>query len=282
MIALDSKQGDRPGCESPECVVVPLPGIGERRRYRGVVQPFAAHSHGHYVIGLVEEGRRSLISNGAAFELAPGDLVVFNPGDVHGCEQSDGGVFAYDSIAVDAELLDGARLEGPKVSDPAAVEVFRDVVRAIEVVAESQAADAVLCLCELLAVEEAAEGDSADVARTMSSTGLHEGAAQRAMAHFCGHLASPSSLRALAAEEGLSTYALIRAYKRRFAITPMRHLASLRVECACRLLREGVEPAAVAAEVGFADQAHLARSFKQRLGTTPGAYQRMTQMRKQD
>lgn len=271
MIVLDSKQGDRPGCESPECVVAPLLGIGERRRYRGVVQPFAAHSHGHYVIGLVEEGRRSLICNGAAFELAPGDLVVFNPGDVHGCEQSGGGVFAYDSIAVGAELLDGVWLEGPKVNDPAAVEVFRDVVRAIEVAAESQAAEAVLCLCELLAVEEAAE-DGADA---LASTTLHEDAAQRAMAHFCGHLAAPSSLSALAAEEGLSTYALIRAYKRRFAITPMRHLASLRVECACRLLREGVEPAAVAAEVGFADQAHLTRAFKQRLGTTPGAYQRM-------
>lgn len=271
MIVLDSKQGDRPGCESPECVVVPLPGIGERRRYRGVVQPFAAHAHGHYVIGLVEEGRRLLVCNEAAFELAPGDLVVFNPGDVHGCEQSDGGVFAYDSIAVAVELLDGVRLEGPKVSDSAAVEAFREVLRAIEEGAETQMAEAVLCLCELLVVEEAAEGGE----DAPLPVGLHEGAAQRAMAHFCGHLASPSSLSTLAAEEGLSTYALIRAYKRRFAITPMRHLASLRVECACRLLREGVEPAAVAAEVGFADQAHLTRVFKQRLGTTPGAYQRM-------
>ncbi|WP_428994011.1 AraC family transcriptional regulator [Adlercreutzia equolifaciens] len=271
MIVLDSKQGDRPGCESPECVVVPLPGIGERRRYCGVVQPFAAHAHGHYVIGLVEEGRRSLVCNEAAFELAPGDLVVFNPGDVHGCEQSDGGVFAYDSIAVAAELLDGARLAGPKASGPAAVEAFREVLRVIEKGTETQIAEAVLCLCEFLVEEEAAE-DGGDAPLP---AGLHEDAAQRAMAHFCGHLASPSSLSALAAEEGLSTYTLIRAYKRRFSITPMRHLASLRVECACRLLREGVEPAAVAAEVGFADQAHLTRAFKQRLGTTPGAYQRM-------
>lgn len=239
-----------------------------------MVQPFAAHSHGHYVIGLVEEGRRLLVCNEAAFELAPGDLVVFNPGDVHGCEQSDGGVFAYDSIAVAVELLDGARLEGPKMSDSAAVEAFREVLRAIEKGAEAQTAEAVLCLCEFLVGEEAAE-DGEDAAGTLPLAGLHEDAAQRAMAHFCGHLASPSSLSVLAAEEGLSTYALIRAYKRRFAITPMRHLVSLRVECACRLLREGVEPAAVAAEVGFADQAHLTRAFKQRLGTTPGAYQRM-------
>lgn len=271
MMMKDSRQDDRARPESPECVVVPLAGIGEWRRYRGVVQPFVTHSHGYYVIGLVEEGQRSLICNGAAFALVPGNLVVFNPGDVHGCEQSDGGVFAYDSIAVDAQLLDGARLKGPKVSNLTAVEVFREVLRAIEEGAETQAVEAVLCLCELLVAEETAEGD----AGALTPTGLHEGAAQRAMAHFCGHLAAPLSLSALAAEEGLSTYALIRAYKRRYAITPMRHLVSLRVECACRLLREGVEPAVVAVEVGFADQAHLTRAFKQRLGTTPGAYQRM-------
>ena len=274
MMVKGLRQDSWPGRETAECVVIPLPGIGERRRYRGVVQPFATHSHGHYVIGLVEEGRRSLICNGSAFGLVPGDLVVFGPGDVHGCEQSDGGVFAYDSIAVDAGLFEGVRLKGPKVSDPAVVEVFREVLRVLEEGAEAEVVEAVLCLCELLAVEEAAGDGSA----ASPSFGLHEEAAQRAMTHFCGHMAAPASLGALAADEGLSPYALLRAYKRRFAITPMRHLASLRVECACRLLREGMEPAAVAAEVGFADQAHLTRAFKQRLGITPGAYQKMVRV----
>ena len=81
---------------------------------------------------------------------------------------------------------------------------------------------------------------------------------------------------ALAAAEGISEYALIRAYRRRFAITPLQHLMSLRVECACELLSEGAAPADVAAEAGFADQAHLTRVFKQRIGTTPAAYRRMT------
>lgn len=50
---------------------------------------------------------------------------------------------------------------------------------------------------------------------------------------------------------------------------------ALRVECACELLAEGAGPADVAAETGFADQAHLTRVFKQRMGTTPAAYGRM-------
>ena len=79
----------------------------------------------------------------------------------------------------------------------------------------------------------------------------------------------------LAAMEGLSEYALIRASRRRFHITPLQHLMSLRVECACGLLREGAPVADIATETGFSDQAHLTRIFKQRIGTTPAAYQAM-------
>lgn len=75
--------------------------------------------------------------------------------------------------------------------------------------------------------------------------------------------------------EGLSAYALIRAYRRRFHITPLQHLLSLRVECACRLLGEGASVADAAAETGFSDQAHLTRVFGQRIGTTPAAYRGM-------
>ena len=46
----------------------------------------------------------------------------------------------------------------------------------------------------------------------------------------------------------------------------MRYLASLRVEAA----RE----ADAAWAAGFSDQAHLTRAFKERLGMTPGFYQR--------
>jgi AraC-like DNA-binding protein len=40
------------------------------------------------------------------------------------------------------------------------------------------------------------------------------------------------------------------------------------------LLKRGTSPADTAASVGFADQAHLTRAFKARLGVSPGAYRR--------
>lgn len=262
---MGAKRDSKKNFYTPYCWVMPLRGIGERRRYRNLAQPFAAHTHDHYVIGLVEEGARTLTCNGRQVDLGPGDLVVFNPGDVHACEQCSGGVFAYDSITVDASLLDGAMLQGPKVTNEEAKEAFRNLISLISAKDEAAVAEGVLRLCELLLADEPEERPSR----------ANNDAAEHVMAHFCGHLSEPDALEALARREGISPYALIRAYRARFSITPMKHLASLRVECACRLLAQGIAPAVVAAEVGFADQPHLTRAFKQRLGTTPAAYQRM-------
>ena len=93
------------------CTITPIPQIGgERRTYRGLAQPFAVHSHRHYVIGRVEGGERDLDLNGSRVRIVPGDLVAFNPGDMHGCCQAGDALFAYDSVTIAAEVLDGARL----------------------------------------------------------------------------------------------------------------------------------------------------------------------------
>lgn len=251
--------------KAPRCDVTPLPGIGERRAYRGIVQPFAAHAHDHYVMGLVREGCRRMRCNGRGFELAPGDVIVFNPDDVHGCEQSDGGVFAYDSIAIEREVLDDVTLAGPRVRDETVARTLEGVLGAIDAEHSERVVEGVRELARLLS------SGNAD----RPSSRANDEAARHAFAHLCGHLAHPLSIEELARREGLSKYALIRAYRRRFSITPLQHLASLRVDCARRLLAGDVDPACVAMETGFCDQAHLTRVFKQRMGVTPGAYRRM-------
>lgn len=253
--------------QAAHCTITPIPQIGgERRTYRGLAQPFAAHSHRHYVIGRVEEGERELDLNGSRVRIAPGDLIAFNPGDMHGCHQADDALFAYDSVTIAAEVLDGARLRFPRRDDGEALRAFDALLRSIEGGGGAEVLEKALFLASCLD----AGGEPSAV------PAAHEASALRAFAHLCGHLAEPHAIAELAAAEGISEYALIRAYRRRFAITPLQHLMSLRVECACGLLSEGAAPADVAAEAGFADQAHLTRVFKQRIGTTPAAYRRMT------
>src|SRR5690606_41927249 len=64
------------------------------------------------------------------------------------------------------------------------------------------------------------------------------------------------------------------ACKTATGLPPHAYLNSVRIRQARRLLRAGVRPAEVAAEVGFTDQAHLSRHFKRVVGVPPAAYQR--------
>lgn len=79
-------------------------------------------------------------------------------------------------------------------------------------------------------------------------------------------------LETLAAEARLSPYQLIRAFRRETDMTPHAYLVDRRVQAARAKLRGTDSLAAVAAQTGFADQAHLSRAFKARIGVPPGAY----------
>ena len=62
------------------CTIKPLPLFkGERRTYRGILQPFADHAHNHYVFGIVREGERELVLNGEFLRIKKDDILVFNP-----------------------------------------------------------------------------------------------------------------------------------------------------------------------------------------------------------
>lgn len=252
------------------CVVAPLRRIeGERRTYEGFLQPFASHSHSHYVIGLVRRGMRTLECNGETHALVPGDVVVFNPGDVHGCVQSGEEAFAYDSFALPARAFGSTKLAGPVLRNRNVRAAFAQFAHAMECAGgRCEAEEALLALRGAFARDEAAE-PRAPVSRR------NREAALRAYAYLRCHMADPVAVGELARREGISQFALTRAYRREFSITPSQHLLSMRVDCARDLLVCGVSPADVAAATGFSDQAHLTRAFKQRIGSTPAAYRAM-------
>ncbi len=70
---------------------------------------------------------------------------------------------------------------------------------------------------------------------------------------------------------------LIRAFRREYGLPPHRYLTGRRVEHARRLLLAGTPPADAATAVGFYDQSHLCRHFKQLVGVSPAYYARLSQ-----
>jgi AraC-like DNA-binding protein len=82
------------------------------------------------------------------------------------------------------------------------------------------------------------------------------------------------SLSAAAADLAVHPAHLIRVFSREYGIAPHQYLTGRRVDLARRMLLAGARPAAVAADTGFYDQAHLTRHFKRMVGVSPARYAR--------
>ena len=101
--------------------------------------------------------------------------------------------------------------------------------------------------------------------------------ARRLQDYVDANLAGTISLEQLARVAGVGLCALNRLLRATWGTTAHRYVVDRRVERARELLGRGDLPIkAVAAATGFADQAHLTRTLRARLGKTPGELRRQT------
>lgn len=74
-------------------------------RFEGIVQPFPNHFHEHYVIGVVEKGKRRLSCKNKIYCIEKGSVPLLNPGDNHACVQSDEGTFDYRGLNISKGVM---------------------------------------------------------------------------------------------------------------------------------------------------------------------------------
>lgn len=85
-------------------------------------------------------------------------------------------------------------------------------------------------------------------------------------------LNSKLDLSTLASSVGLSKYHFVRAFRKEVGIAPIQYHMQLRLIEARRMLRAGVKPIDVMAELGFYDQSHFINTFKKIMAITPELY----------
>jgi transcriptional regulator GlxA family with amidase domain len=103
--------------------------------------------------------------------------------------------------------------------------------------------------------------------------GLPPRALRRVRDYIDVHLAERFSNATLAAIAEVSTSHFVRAFKQSEGLTPHRYVIRRRVEHAKELLASTNLPLAeIAMTVGFADQSHCARCFREHVGVRPRDY----------
>lgn len=91
-------------------------------------------------------------------------------------------------------------------------------------------------------------------------------------AHVEDHLGEDLTVAALADLVGMEPAAFSRAFRQAFGRSPYAYVLDVRVESAARLLATTrLSISEIAGRVGFADQQHLTKAFRRRLGRTPAS-----------
>lgn len=256
-----------------------LPFVEARSIADGRKVHYGKHAHETFSIGIVTSGRCRYLNGRTQQGIGAGAVVLMNPGDTHACNpERDGGPWSYRMLYFDVPWMIGIQQELSRYP--------RDRFRAFEATASTESAlyaglhrlYDVLTDPEADVLEKHSEATSF-MTRThrilsplpdVPSQG-HRGLA-RAAEFIRNNYARTVKLEEICAAADLSSSYLIRAFNLKYGLTPHAYLINCRIEFSRSELRRGRPIAEVAHAAGFADQAHLQRSFKRLVAATPGQY----------
>jgi transcriptional regulator GlxA family with amidase domain len=102
--------------------------------------------------------------------------------------------------------------------------------------------------------------------------GLSPKTLHRVQDHIAANLGQKITNQALAQVAKLSPSHFARAFKDSQGVAPHRYILECRVKRTQELLATDLPLSEIAVEVGFSDQSHLTRWFREFVGVTPGNY----------
>ena len=258
-----------------------VPGV-DLLRARFLTHRYNRHAHETYTLGLIEAGVEEFEHGGSLLRAGRGAVVLLNPEVVHTGQAAGPAGWAYRVLYPAVEVVTGvaAELGWPPGTPSFPQTVTHDAGSARMLLAAHVAAER----GDRLASSGLLSAGLAGLLRAHARPGARPGdraagrrapgAVAAASELLADRLTDPPSLDDLALATGMSPFALLRAFRAQTGLPPHAYLNQLRVRRARRMLDDGLAPAVVAAEAGFADQAHLTRHFKRVVGVPPGAYQR--------
>jgi AraC-like DNA-binding protein len=244
-------------------------GVREAFHARFREHAYPPHTHDAWTLFVVDDGaiRYDLDRRPRGADL--GTVSVLPPHVTHDGRAATGAGFEMRCLYLDPELL-GDDAIGRAVDQPIlAVPALRDRVSALHA--------ALACPDDALEAETRLAFVVEAIRATLGPHGRREPApngdahAEALRAWLDAHLTAHVTLAAAATELHGSPTGLARAFSSAYGVAPHAYLLGRRLEAARARIVDGAPIADVAADLGFVDQAHLTRRFRQWFGTTPAA-----------
>ncbi|TPM26910.1 AraC family transcriptional regulator [Mesorhizobium sp. B2-3-5] len=242
---------------------------------------FDPHFHDEFAIGVIDGGCQAFAyDNGRRLDFPMGSVALISPGIVHtgwpGVEEGWRYRMLYPSaglVRTAATDIFGAG-ETPSFHRPGVVDaaLAHALSRLHELSARSDTDPLHLESLFLQVVRHAFEHHAGRRSGPEMRCDRQSVAPMRDLLET--EFQGPVALAALANVVGLSRFQALRHFKAVYGLPPHAYLRQVRVRRAQQLILGGEGLAAAAATVGFADQAHMTRIFRQIVGYTPGTLSR--------
>ncbi|WP_321904220.1 AraC family transcriptional regulator [Paraburkholderia tropica] len=263
-----------------------LPFIEVRAIADGRKVSYGRHAHSTFSIGAVTGGHSTYLNGNTLQHIGAGSVVIINANVVHACNPAADEAWAYRMFYVDVDWLaklqrelgrgaqDGLRpFEQTLTRDPALFAGLNALYDMLVDPHEDNARKEYAVRAYFTALHDALQParqpalESAPLAVREQNPRL-----ARAAEFIDGNYTRALKLDEICAAADLSPSHLIRAFREQYGMTPHAYVVNRRIEFSRAQLRRGHAIADVAAEAGFADQAHLQRAFRQFVAATPGQY----------
>lgn len=235
------------------------------------------HAHAELSIGLVEKGVSMNEWDGRKFEISSGYLVVIPPEMIHKCSPRSYGSWQFKMLYISPSWLKIAfglqtveyiptvkRLNKKDLEQT--TNLFQILLSNLPIIQKESCL--IHALSGLLSFGGLLEGDP-------GFSDYHNTSAFKLSREYMQeNFRDRITLDNLAKVSGISKYHLIRLFNEKCGISPHGYLTMLRINQAKKELLKNKSIAEVSSGVGFYDQSHFSKTFKQYVGITPEYYRR--------
>ncbi|RPE04694.1 AraC family transcriptional regulator [Candidatus Pantoea deserta] len=237
---------------------------------------FPRHSHDEFYIGANLSGREKIWLDGHSTEASIDDITIYNPGQVQAATPTPYN-WLYYSFYLQPTLV--CELTGLPADERFRRSVFNapEIARQIRQTAafslsrEHSDNDVMERIAGLLAEVASQAGTQTKCLFGHKDVVLAAAIASQLMEE----MATPPALETLALRYGLTPVQLVRVFSAAYGMPPYTWLRGEKLKIAKQRILNGQPISSLAADLGFSDQAHFTRNFKNMFGITPGVLSRL-------